>query len=109
MPTVNEVLGGLLETAIKNPRTTISSILTALIGGVPILLGTGMIHGKAATIAGSILLTSKVIWGTFFQKDAGKTPAYVPGKGIQNVPSHEIPDSPDAIPVIASQSTEVKP
>jgi hypothetical protein len=99
MPTVSEVVGGLLENAIQNPRTTVSSILTALIGGVPILLGTGLIHGKAATIAGSILLTSKIIWGTFFQKDAGRTPAYVPGIGVQNVPSHEIPDNPAAVPV----------
>lgn len=106
MPTISEVLGGLLENAVQNPRTTVSSILTAFIGGVPILLGTGLIHGKAATIAGSILLTSKVVWGTFFQKDAGHTPAFVPGVGVQNVPSHEIPDNPAAVP--ASQSPTVK-
>ena len=48
MPTVNQVLGGLLDNAIKNPRTTISGILTGLIGLIPTLLAGGIIHGKRA-------------------------------------------------------------
>lgn len=73
MPTVNEVLGGLLENAVKNPRSTVSGLLTGVIGFVPVLLMTGLIHGKAAIIAGTILSASKIIWAAFFQKDPVKT------------------------------------
>ena len=35
------------------------------------------------------------------QKDAGTVTAVVPGiPGVQSVPSHEIPDSPAAVPVV---------
>jgi len=98
MPTVNEVLGGLLDNAIKNPRTTISGILTGLIGLIPTLLAGGVIHGKAATIALSVVATSKVILSSFFQKDAGQTPAYVPGQSEPvMVPAHEVPNDPQAV------------
>jgi len=98
MPTVNEVLGGLLENAIKNPRTTISGILTGLIGLIPTLLAAGIIHGKAATIALSVVATSKVILAAFFQKDAGQVPAYIPGQREPvMVPAHEIPNDPQAV------------
>lgn len=39
-------------------------------------------------------------WIGLLQTDAGTVPAYVPGKGIENVPSHELPDSPTAVPVV---------
>lgn len=105
MPTVSEVLGGLLANALKSPRSTVSSILTGAIGGLPILLGTGLIHGKAASIAGSILIVSKVLWGAFFQSDPGKTLAFSPGSSKpEMVASHETPNDPSAIPV-----PEVKP
>lgn len=40
------------------------------------------------------------VWIGLLQHDAGTQTALVPGKGVQSVPSHEIPDSPNAIPVI---------
>lgn len=69
MPTVSEVLGGLLDKAVKNPRTTISSFLTAAIGSIPILLASGKIGLKGTAILTGVLTTSKLVWGTFFQSD----------------------------------------
>ena len=99
MPTVNEVLGGLLENAIQNPKTTASSTLTVLIGVIPALLSAHLIHGKAAAISLSLVSAAKFILGTFFQKDAGKTPAFPPGASEPvMVPSHEVPNDPAAVP-----------
>lgn len=39
------------------------------------------------------------VWIAFITVDAGKTPAYVPGEGVVNVPSHEVPNDPAATPV----------
>lgn len=105
MPTVSEVVGGLLDNAIKNPRSSISSILTAALSGIPVALGTGMIHGKAAVALGTVLGASKIIWGVFFQKDAQRTLALVPGDPTpQMVPAHGIPDDPAAMAVVESKS-----
>ena len=105
--TVNEVLGSALDNAIRNPRTTISGILTALIGLIPTLLASGIIHGKAATISLSVVTVSKIILSSFFQKDAGQVAAIVPGQPEPvMVPSHEIPDSPNAIPVVPAPNAK---
>jgi hypothetical protein len=69
MPTVNEALGGLLETAIKNPKSTASALLTCALVGIPGLLSCGCIHGKAAAVAGGILGAAKIYVG-LIQKDA---------------------------------------
>jgi hypothetical protein len=100
MPTVNEVLGGMLQNFLQHPRTTISGVLTFLLTGIPVLLGTGAIHGKAAAVLFSLCGGCKLIWAAFFMKDSGSQLAQVPGSLIpQMVPSHEVPDNPAAIPV----------
>lgn len=63
MPNVSEVLGGMLQRALDNPKTTVQSLLTCVMMLVPALLAGNVIHGKAATIAGTILAVSKVLVG----------------------------------------------
>lgn len=63
MPTVSEVLGGVLENALAHPKSTIQSVLTCLMVGVPCLLTSGVIHGKTAGIAGAVLAVVKVYVG----------------------------------------------
>jgi hypothetical protein len=63
MPTVNEVLGGLLQKAVQNPKSTIQSFLTVFLTSVPLLLASGSIHGKAAAIAASLLSVAKIFLG----------------------------------------------
>lgn len=101
MPTVSEVIGGWLDTAVKNPRSTVSSILTTILFVIPTILQLGVIHGKAAIIMGGIAGSAKLIWGAFFEKDPNQQLANVPGidKPVM-VPSHEIPNDPAAKPVI---------
>lgn len=55
-----------------------------------ILLGVNISIGLAKAYIG--LLTT----------DAGTVAAIVPGKGVETVPSHEIPDSPAAVPIVKS-------
>lgn len=70
MPNVSEVLGGMLQRALDNPKTTVQSLLTCVMMLVPALLAGNVIHGKAATIAGTILAVSKVLVG-MTQHDMG--------------------------------------
>lgn len=71
MPTINEALGGFLQAAIKNPKSTISAVLTVALVGIPSLLSCGCIHGKTAAIAGAILTAAKLYVGAK-QLDANK-------------------------------------
>lgn len=87
MPTVNEVLGGLLQKAVDNPKTTAQSLLTCTMVLVPTLLGAGMIHGKAAAIAGSLLAAAKMLVG-FTQTDGIVLP---PGTHAQGAVRLDVP------------------
>lgn len=104
MPTVNEVIGGWLENAIQNPKTTISSILTAAIGLIPALMAGGIIQGHHMVTAEAVVVTCKVLLGAFIQTDPGRQKAVVPGQGVQTVDAHEVPDDPKAKPVIPTQA-----
>ena len=99
MPNLNEVLGGLLANALKNPKSSCQSILTILLVLVPTLMSAGVLHGKAAAIAGSLLSVAK-LWLGMLEKDAGHTTAIVPGVSEPiEIESHEIPNDPAATPV----------
>jgi hypothetical protein len=87
MPTVNEVLGGLLQKAINNPKTTAQSFLTCFLTLVPTLLAVGAIHGKAAAIAGSLLAVAKV-WVGATQHDGVVIP---PGTEMKQTTSVTTP------------------
>jgi hypothetical protein len=63
MTTVNEALGGLIESATKNPKSTLSAILTVALVGIPSLLACQCIHGKPAAIALAILTAAKLYVG----------------------------------------------
>lgn len=81
MPTVSEVLGGVLQNAIAHPKSTIQSILTALMFGTTGLLACGCISGKALTIAGGLLAAAKIGLG-MMQTDGLTVP---PGSKINQV------------------------
>lgn len=87
MPTVNEVLGGMLSRAIQNPKTTLQSLLTCVMVLVPTLLASNLIHGKAAAIAGGILAAAKVLVG-MTQHDGIIVPA---GTHIEQAASIDTP------------------
>lgn len=63
MTTVNEALGGVIESAIKNPKSTLSALLTVALVGIPSLLACQCIHGKTAAIAGALLTAAKLYVG----------------------------------------------
>jgi hypothetical protein len=73
MPTVNEVLGGMLETAItylvKNWKSSLSSILTTGLAFTTYLMASSTIKPRTAVIALSINGALKLLVG-FMQKDA---------------------------------------
>ena len=100
MPTVSETLGGWLQHAINNPKTTIQSILTSAMFVDVLLLGCGCLSVKWVSIAGGVLTVCKLGLG-LLQSDAGTTLAVTPQSPVVPVPvkSHEIPDDATAIPV----------
>ena len=89
----------------SNLKTTLQGILSLLVI-VGLSLQSSLLAmapsaqtQKTLTIINVSLGIAKAVLG-FFQQDAGTTVALVPGVGVQTVPSHEVPDSPAAIPVI---------
>lgn len=60
MPTVSEVLGGVLQNAIAHPKTTIQSILTSTLAVTGLLLGTSIISPKVAGIITALNVVAKV-------------------------------------------------
>jgi hypothetical protein len=81
MPTVNDVIGGMLQNAISHPKSTIQSILTALMFGTTALLACGCVSGKVVAIAGGVLTVAKVGLG-MMQTDGLTVP---PGSKINQV------------------------
>lgn len=99
MATASEVLGGWLQHAIDNPKSTIQSILTSAMFVDAILLGCGCLSIKTTSIAAGVLTVCKVGLG-MLQKDADVVLATVPGSSTpQTVPAHPVPDNPAAVPV----------
>ena len=74
MPTVNEVLGGLLEklidAGVKNWKSTLSSILTTGFGVTGYLMASSTIKPRTAVIALSVNGFCKIALG-IMQKDGG--------------------------------------
>lgn len=84
-------------------KTTLFSYLngaTILFGGVAVCPGLphnlSAVSGTIATLCGIWMIRIGHL-----MKDAGEQAAIVPGQpGVQEVPSHEIPNNPAAIPVV---------
>ena len=79
---------------LANWKTTAQGLLSLAV--VLVIAYTALPQGAKWPAIAIALLKAAI---SFLQKDAGTTPAYVPGEGVQNVPSHEIPNNPAAKPV----------
>jgi hypothetical protein len=91
MPTVNEVLGGVLQNAIDNPQSTIQSILSSVFAITLLLMGVGTLSPKVASIVVTLNTLAKVGLG-MYQKDPKKlqtSNAVMTGP----VPSSHVPPS----------------
>jgi len=88
----------------KDWKSTAAGLLSgylAIVGPVTAYLATTP-NPTGTKIAGAMTLAGVIAraWLGVIQKDAGSTPAIVPGSPVvQQVPSHETPDQPGAIPV----------
>jgi hypothetical protein len=84
---------------LQNWKTTAQSLLSGLIGLSAVAPALSFLTPKQAGCLVSAGVVAKVILGVF-QKDAGSTLAVEPGDPTpQIVPSHEIPNSPTAVPI----------
>ena len=98
------------STLLNNWKTTAAGLLSgylAIVGPVTAYLATTS-NPKATQICGALTLAGVIAraWLGMIQKDAGTTPALVPGSATpQLVPSHEVPDSASAIPVKEGSGT----
>jgi hypothetical protein len=94
---------------MKLPAISLTTLNGYLSAGIYVCLGLLAIPSipqKYSAVIGGVLVVLRVVSG-HLQNDAGSTPALVPGvAGVQQVPSHEIPDNPAAVPVnLVSTST----
>jgi hypothetical protein len=80
-----------------NWKSTVQAILSAIIGLGAIAPSLSILSPKVAGALVAAGAVAKVILGVS-QKDAGVTLASTPS-GVETVPSHEIPDNPNAVPV----------
>lgn len=84
---------------LANWKTTLQSVLTSVIGLSAVAPSLSFLSPKQAGLLVSAGVLAKVVLG-LFQQDAGSTVAIVKGQTeSQVVPSHEIPDSPNAKPI----------
>jgi hypothetical protein len=92
MPTIDIPTINISKTTL-NGYLTVGLIVCGLLTRaphVPIWLSSG---------AGTVLGILRIING-HLQQDAGSQPAFILGQlGVQDMPSHEIPNNPAAIPV----------
>ena len=88
-----------LQHLSSNWKTTAQSILTSAIGIVPVFMGLGIFTPRQALFVGAVPGIAKVIIG-LLQQDAGTAVARVAGAGEQVVSSHEVPDDPNAKPIL---------
>lgn len=80
-------------------KTSLQGILSTIIALSGSAAFVGQLNPKAAATLMTMGGLAKAALGVF-QKDAGQQEAYVPGKGIETVASHESPNDPNAIPVV---------
>jgi hypothetical protein len=96
-------------------KTTTAGILSFVVNSLTLLTGylgtsdinnTGTIHVSTKVALGlTITLALCRAWVGLLQKDAGTTPATLPGSSQPvAVPSHETPDDPKAVPTITKAS-----
>lgn len=99
-----------MNTFFAHWKSTASGILTTTLATSAAFLApplNSLVPPKTVLWIGAAQVIGK-IWISAITKDAGTVPAIVPGKdGIQQVPAHELPDDPNAIPV-QSKAPEVK-
>lgn len=90
-----------MNSLAANWKTTLQGLLTGLIGLSAVAPALSFLPPKQAGILVSSGVIAKVILGVF-QKDAGTTLAVTPASPATPipVPSHEVPDSPSATPVV---------
>jgi len=92
-----------LQHIAANWKTTVSSVLTTMmfttagLMAYPPVAAYAAAHPKWAAWVGGAQVVGK-IWIGLIQQDAGTTTAVTP-QGVQAVPSHEVPDDPNAVPV----------
>lgn len=104
MPTVSEVIGGVLQNALAHPKSTLQAILTALMFGTTGLLACGCISGKAFAIAGSLQVAAKIGLG-MIQTDGIVVP---PGSKINQV-AQASTDGKKSDSVVTTSITTPKP
>jgi hypothetical protein len=68
MPTVNEVLGGLLQNAIDNPQSTIQGILTSVYGITTTLMMGQVLSARVSGIIVGMNTVAKLLL-SMYQKD----------------------------------------
>lgn len=87
---------------LKNWKTTVQGILTAVISLSLIAPQLSFLTLKQAATLVSLGAIAKVVLG-FFQQDAGTTEAITKSGEVKQVPSHEVPNDPSSLPIKESK------